>query len=51
MPQQSSWNAWMRTNGVYFALLVFLIAFPFILGAWGSNDHARRIRALAGRFH
>jgi len=33
MQTQSSWTAWMRTNGVYFALLVFLIAFPFILGA------------------
>src|SRR5829696_261669 len=33
MPTQSSWTAWMRGNGVYFALLVFLIAFPFILGA------------------
>jgi branched-chain amino acid transport system permease protein len=29
----SSWGGWLRANGFYLAFLVFLIAFPFILGA------------------
>lgn len=32
MQTQSSWTAWMRGNGIYLAFLLFLIAFPFILG-------------------
>jgi branched-chain amino acid transport system permease protein len=31
--QTQSRIAWMRANGVYLAFLLFLIAFPFILGA------------------